>query len=149
MIGTGPQLRQGGHVLPRGIALVPGEAVLGTVTVQLHHVAIAGDLGEDRGGCDRHAPRVSANQGPVRARKPRDRQAVDERAARGEAKLGESPRHAGVRGTEDIHPVDLLRLHQRYRPALGDGDDAPVEIFPLRLVQALRISQSLQLDPAG
>ena len=51
-------------VLGGAVALVPGEAVHGILGVQLDHVAVPGDLGDDGGRPDHVAEGVAVHQGP-------------------------------------------------------------------------------------
>src|SRR3546814_9517110 len=58
---------QRSQVRGRRVALVRVEAVLRPVLVQGDHRAVAGDLGEDRGGHDRAVAGVTADPGLGRA----------------------------------------------------------------------------------
>src|SRR3546814_2805030 len=61
MLRARAMLAQRGQVRRRRVALVQVEAVLRPGLVQLAHEAVAGDLGEDRGGHDRTVACVAAD----------------------------------------------------------------------------------------
>ena len=68
----------GKRVLTRDVADVRLESILGEALGHPVHERVAGDLGDDRGGCDRSAGSVAAHHGGVGKISDRKPEAVGE-----------------------------------------------------------------------
>jgi hypothetical protein len=94
------------------------QTVAGVKRGEFRHVAVAGDLGDDRGGGDGGAERVAVDDGPFLARKPGFLAAVDEAEIGLDRKARNGAAHGQERGLENIMRVDF--------PDRGDAD-GPVD----------------------
>src|SRR5437868_350661 len=84
------------------VALVRGEAVLRKRVMKLDHVAVALDLGDDRGAGDRVADRVAADERQAGEALAGEHDGVDQRAVRSRAELRQGLHHGEARGFQDI-----------------------------------------------
>ena len=100
-------LAEFGKMIGRWIAFVLGKSVLRKFSVELAHRAIPFDLGDNAGGGDAQAPRISADEGGVGTWEIRHRQSIDEGMGRVGFEGEESLAHRPVSGVQDIPSVDL------------------------------------------
>ena len=113
MDGAGTQRPQAGYVFFSAITLVPRQAISGVLTIQLHHHAVSGYFGHDRGAGDGYTQPVTTDYGFLRQRKTGHPPAVDEQELGCQRKPFHSALHGQPSGLQYPLPVDVLR---RYYP---------------------------------
>ncbi len=139
---------QRGQVGRGAVALVLVEAVLRVPHVQVLHVAVARDLGQDRGGHDRAVDAITADQ---RLRRQHQALGHDVAIDAGEAgHVGHGRHHiahALQGGLVDVQAVDGVHVHQHHFPGQGPFDDAVMQLLAARCGQLLGIIQAVDARP--
>src|SRR5680860_324702 len=100
----------------RAIALVGGEAIVGIPRIQHAHLAIARDLGQDRGRADGGHACVPADHGARRTRQRRTAVAIDQTVPGDDSQRTHRAPHGEHGGAKDIVHLDLFDVRARYCP---------------------------------
>ena len=117
--------------------------------MQCRHVAVACDLGQDRGGHDGRLDRIAADDGARGAAQCRRHAvAVDQRAVRGRRQRRQRAAHAFHRRPQDVERVDFLALDEHDAPGERALEDDRFEPLALLDAQGFRIAKPTDA-PAG
>src|SRR5579862_47621 len=108
------QLDQQLHVLVGAVALVLREAVAGVLAVEIHHHAVARDLGDDRCGGDAEALAIATDDFRLRQFEAWNQATVNQYVAGSEPQGFERAAARGHRRPKDVETIDLVHF--------GDAD---------------------------
>ena len=104
-----------GQVSRGGVADVLRPGIFRVPVAQGAHQTVASHLGDDRGAGHRVAPRVAADDGPVRHAERTQRIAIDEYVVGLDRQSGERASHRQHRCLKDVEPIDLSRRRRAQR----------------------------------
>ena len=100
---------EGGEVFADTIAFVTAEAIVWIQGVNFPHPTIAQNFGDDAGGSNAEREGVAAYDCGVRHGQAFHRETVNQRVVWGGVEQVDGTRHGQVRGSEDVHVVNLSR----------------------------------------
>lgn len=148
---TGPQLPDGLQMRGAAIALVCGKSVSRIVQIQFAHQAVAGNLGNDRGGGDRKAEGIPLFDGLLGDGGFNGADAVDQQEIGNGGKLRDRLQHGLPCGLQDIDPVDHLGPDDADADRRGLLHDQVEQAFPCLRGQLFGVvnlgqAQSLRQD---
>ena len=151
VVGCRAENGEGKTMMGGGVAAIGFPAKAPVIGGQPGHQAVAGHLGDDRGGGNRERDGVAANDKLFGAAEARRTIAVDEcevwHAPLVPCQRGDGAAHREQRGLQDVDPVDL---GDRTDPDADDGRaaDRGEQSFPVRFLEGLGIIDAVR-DSGG
>ena len=127
---AGPQSLQGLAVSPSAVSLVAPQFIAGEQLIQRDHPAIAGHLGNDRGGGNRETGTISLDDGLLRGG-TFETQRIDQEMVGSHGQSGQRLVHGAARGGDDADAIDHLGRTTTDPKAERLFDDGVVAAFPL------------------
>ncbi|MNE73029.1 hypothetical protein D3C80_1690140 [compost metagenome] len=121
---------------------MPGDAVAGVLGIEQLHLAIAADLGQNRGGGDRRHLAVALDHRSARHLQDRAAIAVDQRQPGGDRQTFDRALHGQHGRMQDVQAVDLLHLGAGDAPGQGLFADLVEEPLAPCLAELLRIVET-------
>ena len=124
------------------IALVAGQTIARPLSIELQHLAVASDLGDDRRGADRRLDPIATDDGPRRHVEGRAEPAIDEHPVRPTRQGADGAGHRQQGRVMNVQVVDLLDLGAAQGPAERLLADHRGEHLATLLAEFLRVHQA-------
>ncbi len=133
MNGAGSVLLEQAEVFRRPISLVGEKIVVGVVPMVLRHESIAGHFRDDRGRGNGDRKRIAFDHGPLRYRKTRDCDGIDQEKIRTGDEASDGAVHGEPGGLQDVGAIDFAFACEADSHRNGAGANLLVESLALRL----------------
>ena len=134
--------RDGFEVIGGGVALVTIEPVARIAAVEVEHLAVPRDLGDDRRGGNGRAAPVAVQHTALRHRQIRDAERVDQHDVGQRRELQHGTLHRAQRRLMDVDAVDFGRVGLADGPGDRGAQDLIVKTFAFGRRHRLRIADA-------
>jgi hypothetical protein len=141
---TDPGTLERSPVTGDSVPLVSVESVGRVAPRQVGHVAITGDLRDDRGGRDREASAISSNQRALRKVGRTQPEGIDEKQIGGDRQSTHRSNHRELIRSGHPEQIDLRGRHGAGRRGDGTFEDSVGQLFPPTRRKELRVGHAIE-----